>query len=179
MNILSNYKQTNSWKGLQCGRDECVTSHQGGEELPDCTRAGVVYESICLQCNPGAVKKGELEKVKDGTPSLYVGESSRSIQERAGEHWGAAKKGEEDSHMVRHQAMEHVGEPPSFLFKVISTHKTALSRQIKEAVRIRRRGGAGSILNSKSEHNRCHIPRLVVDKEDEDRKKQRLSLEKK
>ena len=71
-NILSNYKQTNSWKGLQCGRDECVTCHQGGEELPDCTRAGVVYESICLQCNPGAVKKGELEKVKDGTTSLYM-----------------------------------------------------------------------------------------------------------
>ena len=45
--------------------------------------------------------------------------------------------------MVRHQALEHVGEPPRFVFKVISTHKTALSRQIREAVRIRRRGGRG------------------------------------
>ena len=177
-NILSNYRQTSTWKGLQCGRDECVTCHQGGEELPDCTRAGIVYESICLKCNPEAIKRGELVNVKAGAPSLYVGESSRSIQERAGEHWGAAKRGEEESHMVRHQAIEHVGEPPEFLFKVLSTHKTALNRQIKEAVRIRRRGGAGNILNSKSEYNRCHIPRLVVDKEDEEKRKQRLVMEK-
>ena len=67
----------------------------------------------------------------------------RSIQERAEEHWGAAKRGEEKSHIVRHQALEHVGEPPAFLFKVISNHKTALSRQIKEAVRICRRGEQG------------------------------------
>ena len=178
-NILSNFQQTNTWKGLQCGREECITCNQEGEELPNCTRAGVVYESICVDCNPGATKKGELENMKDGNPSLYVGESSRSIQERAGEHWGAARRGDEDNHMVRHQAQEHEGRPPRFHFKVISSHKTALSRQIREAVRIRRRGGAGSILNSRAEFNRCHIPRLVVEIEDEDAKKSRLAKEQK
>ena len=77
----------------------------------------------------------------EGGPSLYVGESSRSIQERAMEHWGAAVKGDKRSHMVKHQSFEHKGEKPEFHFKVISTHKTALNRQIREAVRIRRRGG--------------------------------------
>ena len=38
-----------------------------------------------------------------------------------------------------------------------------------EAVRIRRRGGEGRILNSKAEFNRSYIPRLVVDKEEEER----------
>ena len=177
-NILSNFQQTRTWSGLQCGREECVTCHQGGEELPNCTRSGVVYESICTTCNPDALKKGELEKMREGPPSLYVGETSRSIQERAREHWGAATRGEEESHMVRHQALVHEGVPPVFLFKVISSHKTALSRQIKEAVRIRRRGGGGRILNSKSEYNRCQIPRLVVETEDEDKRDQRLATEK-
>ena len=106
-----------------------------------------------------------------------VGESSRSVQERALEHWSAASKKDERSHMVKHQSMEHAEEPPQFIFKVISMHRTALNRQIKEAVRIRRRGGAASILNSKSEYNRCHIPRLVVEKEDEEVKKLRKELQ--
>ena len=38
-----------------------------------------------------------------------------------------------------------------------------------EAVRIRRRGGSGAILNSKGEFNRAHIPRLVLEgREEED-----------
>ena len=55
--------------------------------------------------------------------------------------------------MYKHQVLEHPGEPPSFIFKVVSTHRTALNRQIKEAVRIRRRGGAGIILNSRTEYD--------------------------
>ena len=35
-----------------------------------------------------------------------------------------------------------------------------------EAVRIRRRGGEGAILNSKAEFNRCHIPRLQLEEEE-------------
>ena len=42
-----------------------------------------------------------------------------------------------------------------------------MSRQIQEAVRIRRRGGTGSILNSKAEFSRCYIPRLVVEDDEE------------
>ena len=44
--------------------------------------------------------------------------------------------------------------------RVVSQHRTALARQVSEAVRIGRRGGAGAVLNSKAEYNRCHIPRL-------------------
>ena len=56
------------------------------------------------------------------------------------EHWGAARKGDNKSHMVRHQRLEHPGEQPAIIFKVVSSHKTALNRQVREAVRIRRRG---------------------------------------
>ena len=64
------------------------------------------------------------------------------------------------------------------MFKVVTTYRTALNRQIREAVRIRRRGGVGMILNSKSESYRCYIPRLVVEIEDKETKKKRLEQEK-
>ena len=60
---------------------------------------------------------------------------------------------------------------------MVSSHRTALNRQIREAVRIRRRGGAANILNSKSEFNRCQIPRLVVEVEDEETRLRRLEKE--
>ena len=63
------------------------------------------------------------------------------------------------------------------MFKVVSASRTALSRQIREAVRIRRRGGAGSILNSRSEFNRCYIPRLVVEEEENEARAERLLRE--
>ena len=123
-NILTNFSQLHAWGGLQCGREECVTCNQGGEELPDCTKSSIVYESICTRCNPGAKNKGELVDMAKGAPSLYIGESSRTIQERATEHWGAARKKAEDSHMAKHQIMEYGGAPPEFMFKVISYHRT-------------------------------------------------------
>ena len=54
-----------------------------------------------------------------------------------------------------------------FTMTVVGSLKTALSRQDSKAVRIRRRGGEHIILNSKAEYNRCHIPRLRVEQEEE------------
>ena len=52
--------------------------------------------------------------------------------------------------------------------RVVRNYKTALSRQIGGAVRMRRRGGAGMILNSKSEYSHSKIPRLVLKDLDEE-----------
>ena len=71
------------------------------------------------------------------------------------------------SHMFKHQQLEHGGANPQFTMKVIKFYKTPLARQIAESVRIRRRGGEGAILNSKGEYSRCHIPRLVIEDEEE------------
>ena len=92
-----------------------------------------------MKCNLSATNKRGLKDVKQGAPSLYVGESSRSIQERALDDWAAARRRDSDSHMRKHQDMEHPWKQPQFLFKVVTTHRTALKRQIREAVRIRSR----------------------------------------
>ena len=81
--IQSIFSQTSEWSGLQCGREHCITCNQGGEDVPDCTRRGVVYKSICTVCNPSSLNKGELKTQESKHPSLYVGETSRSVQERA------------------------------------------------------------------------------------------------
>ena len=95
-----------------------------------------------------------------------MGESGRSIYERAGEHWADRQKLSEDSHMVKHWADSHgeLQEPPQFKFKVVASFKDALTRQVSEAVRIELRGGG--VLNSKSEYSRCRIPRLTIDQEE-------------
>ena len=51
------------------------------------------------------------------------------------------------------------------IFKVVGKYRSALSRQVGEAVKIRRRGGEGSLLNSKGEFNRCKITRLTLEEQ--------------
>ena len=78
-----------------------------------------------------------------------------------------SRKEQEKSHIFKHQELVHGGCEAKFLMRVISTHRSALSRQTAEAVRIGRRGGQGAVLNSRSEFNRCYIPRLRLADKDE------------
>ena len=87
----SKFSQSSLWGSKACGRENFITCTQEAEELPPCTRSNLLYENICSECNPGATIKGELSSMKEGAPSLYVGETSRTIYERAGEHWGGVK----------------------------------------------------------------------------------------
>ena len=165
--LRSRFPLNNLWDGAECGRADCVTCTQGAEIIPPCTKSSIVYENICGRCNQGAGGEKDLKEVKDG--SLYVGETSRTIYERSKEHWGDWGSRSDKSHILRHQNQEHGGdEAPKFVMRMVKSYRTALSRQIGEAVRIMERGGAGSILNSKSEFDRCRIPRLVMEEEDEE-----------
>ena len=76
---------TNPWADQDCGRDDCVPCGQGGEQQVQCKRRNILYESECVLCNP---EEGKMEKEKDlaGKQGVYVGESSRSLHERALEH---------------------------------------------------------------------------------------------
>ena len=74
--------------------------------------------------------------------------------------------------MLKHQWLEHGGEQADFVMRVVGSKRTALIRQISEAVRIRRRGEEGRILNSRSEFNRSHIPRLQVEEEEKIKKRE-------
>ena len=97
-------------------------------------------------------------------PSIYVGETARSVKERALEHWADYASGNSDSHIRKHWELHHQGQgEPQFRITVVGQFRDALSRQVAEAIRIMMRG---STLNSKNGYNRCSITRLVIDKQD-------------
>ena len=83
---------SNPWKGTHCGRDRCIPCNQPTEQKQDCRRRNIIYEKVCITCNPEA---GQKERRQDGQelqdggkyPSIYVGESGRSLHERAQDHW--------------------------------------------------------------------------------------------
>ena len=108
------------------------------------------------------MKRGASHVRRGGNERTYVGESALSGYERGGEHLRDYEKEELDSHMFKHAVLEHGTDStkPNFEMKVVKAHLTALTRQVHEAVLIQRR--RGKILNSKSEYNRCQLPRLSV-----------------
>ena len=144
--LQSLFPLNNLWKGTKCGREDCITcEQQGAEELPDCTKKSVLYENACLDCLPSAGLKGgaKNEEMEPALPALYVGESSRSVMERSREHWAGYRSKKDDNHMVKHQLVAHGGaDPPNFIMRVVSHHRSALERHVREAIRIRRRGEA-------------------------------------
>ena len=75
-------------------------------------------------------------------PSIYVGETCRSLAERSAEHQKDGKEEvsnqEEESHMRKHWQNTHSDDkgPPKFRFEVVKYCRTALERQVGEATRI-------------------------------------------
>ena len=61
--------------------------------------------------------------------------------------------------------------------KIMKVHQRPLKRQVHEAVLIEN-AKVDVVMNSKAEFSRCYIPRLVVEVEDQDAKKDRLTREK-
>ena len=185
MNVITDYKtkiiesvgkklkdlmsNKNPWSGQECGRGECVPCGQAGDRKINCTQRNLVYESKCMDCNQveekGRKKGSELEDTRD-EPSIYVGETARSLAERSAEHWKDFESRDTDSHMLKHWMIHHKGEGrPNFKFEVVKFCKDALSRQVGEAVRISFRKNC---LNSKAGYNRCGLTRLTIQEEDEE-----------
>ena len=85
--LRNQFPQSNLWEGEHCGRDLCITCNQGAEFPTPCTMRSAVYKNVCAVCNQGATGKEEIKDMDTEFPSLYVGETSRTVQERGREHW--------------------------------------------------------------------------------------------
>ena len=93
-------------------------------------------------------------------------QACRSVHDRAKEHWMDFRRGCKDSHILKHWVLHHnsVGEP-RFFMKVVQYHRSALSRQVGEAIRIHRRG---LTLSSEGGYNRSALTRLTLVEEEEE-----------
>ena len=93
----------------------------------------------------------------------YIGESSRSIYERGLEHLRDMEELKADSHMLKHyfaKLTEEELEDKEFGVRIIKQATSAFNRQISESVNIQNHARKHHILNSKSQYNRCALPRL-------------------
>ena len=158
----------NLWNGIgqTCRRPKCRPCAQEGDRKEACKAKNIVYESECRKCNPPWSRKEQDKKgleEKRALASLYVGETARSLNERAGKHWGDREAGKEETHMVENLAMAHVEEKQlEFEFRVVEKYKSSLERQVREAVMI---DMCGHVLNKKGIYNRRRLSKLVVDQE--------------
>ena len=112
----------------------------------------------------GRKRKVEKEERNKCPAFVYIGETSRSAYERGQEHSKDLEFKRHKSHMLKHCVNHHDGMNPEnvkFGMKILSSHKTAFERQIREAVLIEKNAGP-TLMNSKTEYNRCSIPRIVI-----------------
>ena len=94
-----------------------------------------------------------------------IGESSRGMYEHGLEHQRDLEELKIESHMLKHYFDQHAGEELSkmkFGGKIIKQTKSAFNRHICESVHIQENAKQHFILNSKSEYNRCALPRLTT-----------------
>ena len=97
----------------------------------------------------------ECKLCPDDSKSVYIGESSRNLFSRSIEHLRNYRQGTNTSFIKKHQDSKHGGQEPVFTARVTARTRDCLSRQVREAVLIRR--SDKNILNGKSE---WHQPAL-------------------
>ena len=91
----------------------------------------------------------------------YIGQTSRTLYERAHEHVSAMKNFDLSSMMLKHWSIVHneLEFPPKFRFRVIRCHADPLTRLIHESIKIM----DGVSMNSKAEWRGYKVPRLTVE----------------
>ena len=78
----------------------------------------------------------------------YIGETSRNLYTRSKEHLARYQAGTSTSFMLKHQDTAHQGEDNEYQAKVTASTRDYLTRQVREAVLIRR--SQVPVLNSKT-----------------------------
>ena len=151
----------NVWQALLggCGRPHCYVCKFSGGKGISCRSESVCYQMTCSLCE------------KEGRRIIYIGETSRSSMERIYEHmWlfkmrkeGNPELNEANSVLWNHSKSTHNSTMTTSHWKVevTSSHKTPLSRQITEAVRISKEPKA-NLLNSKNEFAANNLPEIAL-----------------
>ena len=177
--------KSNPWKGQDCLREGCLLCQTkaitGKLKTQDCRQRSIVYETRCLSCEEKCKKEieekygeedddEERKKAKEEELSKirlfkYIGETGKSCYERGWQHLSDAAQLKPSSHILKHYLESHEGEKMEnlrFGMRIKNTAKSAFERQISESVLIQLESKEHNILNSRSEYNRCALPRLTT-----------------
>ena len=135
-------QKSNPLQNIGCDEADCLPCKDGRGCGGDCEGGGINYEIQCQLC-------------PDNRKSVYIGESARNLYTRSKEHLRNYRLGNQTSFIAKHQNNEHSGIEPAFKATVTAKTRDCLSRQVREAVLLRRSNK--NVLNSKSE---WHQPAL-------------------
>ena len=161
VSLLDTLVDKNPWVRLQggCQRPNCYPCKSSLGKGISCRKESIVYEISCAICE------------QQGNKTIYIGESSRSFFERAGEHMqmfkmkreGNPENNEANSVFWGHSKEKHESSmtTKNWNFKILSSHQTPLDRQVTEAVKIAR-VGTGTLLNAKNEFGCNNLPELQL-----------------
>ena len=150
LSMKSILQKSNPLKNVGCDEADCLPCKPGRGEGGNCEGGGINYELECELC-------------PDNEKSVYIGESSRNLSTRSKEHLYSYRAGLNTSFMAKHQQSAHGGEEPTFRARVTASTRDCLSRQVREAVLIRR--SDKNILNGKSEWHQPALYRVQHDVE--------------
>ena len=112
-------QRTNPFEKKKCKKeDECFVCERG---KGDCKKESVTYEIQCDRCN-----------------YIYVGETARTGHYRGRQHLQLLKNKQQDSVLYRHITEQHKEQTdqPQFKMTITGQYRTALERQVMEAIRI-------------------------------------------
>ena len=163
--------KTNPWAGADCGREDCLpcqTKKETGQGADKpCHRRSCIYETWCETCLERDQKTAEDDgEDPEKVPKYkYIGETSRSSHLRGKNHQDDARLFDSGSHILKHFLDKHLEDRPEdmvFRMKVLHFKKSAYERQVHESVLIQQNRGHHHLLNSRSEFNRCSLPRLTI-----------------
>ena len=183
--------QSDPWGGQICEREKCMlcaTKKKTGKDMhQDCTKRSSVYQTWCNTClerdTRNLEENGDNKNVREENRDLkvykYIGETARSTYERGFEHQQDATSLNTTSHILKHFLDQHEGEKIEdldFRMQVMRYTRTAFQRQILESVLIQENRDH-HILNSRSEYNRCSLPRLSTKMGDKEFKQWEKEIE--
>ena len=138
-------QKSNPMGTLGCDEERCLPCRTGRGDGGNCRSCGVNYQLECQLCPPNR-------------RSLYVGETARNLYTRGAEHQDRYAAGDAKSFMLKHQVKEHSSVTGDYLAKVTGSASDCLTRQVREAVLIRR--SQVPILNSKTEWHQPALYRI-------------------
>ena len=141
------------WRAEHCGRTNCqpCVTKPGS-----CRTRNLTYSITCLHCQEA------------GNTAKYWGESNRTWWDRSREHWNARKSNNTDYAIAKHMSNCHQGMEPRFQFKADRSWKSALERQLGEALLIDNTPQE-HLMNGKSEWGLNPIPRVKIENKFEER----------
>ena len=129
---------------------ECEVCKLHSSSKIDCKQRGVVYENKCQGI-----------RVDGDCKSFYVGETSRSVGERFGEHMEKYSSRDQKSVFWSHANESHGGNRQPIGLSILSNHPgDAMLRQVTEAIHIETRKPD---LNRKDEWGNRNVPRKRKD----------------